>query len=120
MRTPKIEALGRLINRNFMHQKHPNIHVESPLDTSPIDSNAWLSGMWDADGSFKLTISYGSFKFTISYAKGLRIKYSVRIQADINLRQFYHYDVAKEFRNFFLQKNFFYKKKILKKFLWFF
>ena len=27
MRTPKIEALGRLIN--FMHQNHPNIHVES-------------------------------------------------------------------------------------------
>jgi len=57
MRTPKIAALSRLIN--FLHLHYPLLPVDNlkPLDTSPIDSNAWLSGMWDADGGFVLTIS---------------------------------------------------------------
>ena len=48
MRTPKIAALDRLIT--FFHLNHPLLHVDNlkPLDTSPLDSNAWLSGMWDA------------------------------------------------------------------------
>lgn len=44
-RTPKIEALKRLIE--FLKLHYPNLPIDNfkPLDTSPIISNAWLSLM---------------------------------------------------------------------------
>ena len=43
MRTPKIEALARLIS--FFHLHYPDIAVDDlkPIDMSPIGSNAWLA-----------------------------------------------------------------------------
>ena len=52
-----------------------------PLDTSPIWSNAWLAGMWDADGGFQITISYST---------DMAINYAVIIRAKIELRTNYH------------------------------
>jgi len=52
MRTPKIEALYRMIswcNLNY----NSNINL-LPLDYSLINSNSWLSGYIDADGTFFL------------------------------------------------------------------
>ena len=71
MRTPKIEALGRTIiwfnkyiqkNQNsklpstqsILSQIHP-IELKE-LDTSPIDSNAWLAGLSDCDSNFSIKI----------------------------------------------------------------
>jgi hypothetical protein len=50
MRTPKNEALHRLIN--FLRSNYPSLPVDDykPLGNNPIDSNAGLAGMWDADG----------------------------------------------------------------------
>jgi LAGLIDADG DNA endonuclease family protein len=57
MRTPKINALHRLIdflnNSNRVNTPFADLPL-LPLDTSPIDSNAWLSGFLDADGHFHL------------------------------------------------------------------
>ena len=50
-RTPKINALHKLID--FLNEKGDNI-VKFPLDNSPIDSNAWLAGFIDSDGSFSI------------------------------------------------------------------
>ena len=50
MRTPKIEALHRLIN-----WYNKNYGLQIPLlylDTSPLINNSWLSGFFDAVGSF--------------------------------------------------------------------
>jgi len=49
MRTPKIEALHRLIN--FLQTHYPSFQVQSPkgLDLSPLDSNSRLAGMTDAE-----------------------------------------------------------------------
>ena len=83
MRTPKIAALDRLIT--FFHLYHPLLHVDNlkPLDTSPLDSNAWLSGMWDADGGFLITISKNDSR---------TVGYRVKISAKMELAREYKYD----------------------------
>ncbi|KAG1174269.1 hypothetical protein G6F70_005049 [Rhizopus microsporus] len=54
MRTPKIEALHRLIN--WLNNK--NIDKEFivclGLDSSPLDSNSWFAGFSDADSYFQI------------------------------------------------------------------
>lgn len=59
-RTPKILALYKAID-NLNKWRNANI-VKLPLDTSNLDSNAWLAGFIDTDGHFsiKLTGEYGS------------------------------------------------------------
>lgn len=71
MRTPKIEALNRTIDwlNNYIINNNNNLLPKTklilnkisilenkPLDSSPIDSNAWLSGFTDADGNFSINI----------------------------------------------------------------
>lgn len=50
MRTPKIYSLYELIDF-YNNSKKTNIE-KKPLDNSPLQSNAWLSGFLEADGSF--------------------------------------------------------------------
>ena len=50
MRTPKIEALYRLIS--WCNATYGSSISKFPLDTSPLASNAWLAGLLDADCSF--------------------------------------------------------------------
>lgn len=51
MRTPKIYDLWRLID--WINFKVPTLGIhKKPVDTSPVDQNAWLSGFIDADGHF--------------------------------------------------------------------
>ena len=59
-RTPKILALHKAID-NLNRWRNANI-IKLPLDTSSLDSNAWLAGLIDTDGHFsiKLTGEYGS------------------------------------------------------------
>lgn len=71
MRTPKIEALERTINwlndyiLKIKNRKLPTNNLTlsklepvifKSLDTSSIDSNAWLSGFTDSDGDFSINI----------------------------------------------------------------
>ena len=54
MRTPKREALHRAIN--WINENDNSSIVCLGLDQSPIDSNSWLAGFTDADGSFSITV----------------------------------------------------------------
>lgn len=57
MRTPKIEALNRLIvfiNDNYLLEL---VLKPKPLDNSNFNTNGWLSGFSDADGNFNINIS---------------------------------------------------------------
>jgi len=50
MRTPKINSLYNLID--FYQEK---LYIEKfPLDTTPLENNAWLSGFLEADSSFQV------------------------------------------------------------------
>jgi hypothetical protein len=56
-RTPKIEALHRLINF-FNDNNLVKVYFElKNIDESKIDSNSWLTGFSDADGNFNINIS---------------------------------------------------------------
>lgn len=51
MRTPKIHSLYKLID----FYKIKNINIEKkPLNNRPLESNGWLSGFIEADGSFQV------------------------------------------------------------------
>lgn len=112
MRTPKHEALNRVINwyNNYIivhRNKDLNnlkgwevinvpkaltliedmelIELKS-LDTSPIESNNWLSGMTDADGNFSISL-YKKKRINLLYRLELRQNYHRPIKNDENINQ---------------------------------
>lgn len=55
MRTPKIEALHRLI---IWLNRKTNFNISLlPLDNSDLGSNSWLAGMSDADSYFQVSLT---------------------------------------------------------------
>jgi len=56
LRTPKVHQFNKLIE--WINAKNPNTDSFScsDVDTSPIFSNAWLSGFLEADGSFDVKV----------------------------------------------------------------
>lgn len=65
MRTSKIHSLYRLIDWLNLKSKDLNI-IKKPLDSSPIFSNAWLSGFIEADGSFSVFLNKNSIRIRFS------------------------------------------------------
>ena len=55
MRTPKIHSLYALID--FLNNSKGTTIEKKPINISPIQCNAWLSGFIEADGSFQLRTS---------------------------------------------------------------
>lgn len=95
MRTPKLEALHRTIVwfntyiKNNYNSKLPSTKLIlnkiypielKPLDTSPVYSNAWFSGLTDADGNFSINIHKRSKKNLTR----------VQLYYRLELRQTYH------------------------------
>lgn len=93
MRTPKIEALNRTIDwlNNYIINNNNNLFPKTklilnqisilenkPLDSSPIDSNAWLSGFTDADGNFSINIHKRTNKNTT------RVQLTYRLEINQN------------------------------------
>ncbi len=64
-RTPKILAQHRLI-LNLNETEGLNIPL-LPIDDSPINSNSWLAGFIDADGSFHIRITTIPFKVACQF-----------------------------------------------------
>nr|QBG64931.1 LAGLIDADG endonuclease [Cordyceps cicadae] len=54
-RTPKIVALHKAID-NLNRWRNYNV-LKLPLDTSSLDSNAWLAGFIDTDGHFSIKLT---------------------------------------------------------------
>ncbi len=87
MRTPKIEALHRAIN--WINKKDNSSIPCLGLDTSPLNSNAWLAGFSDADGCFSIT-TYDRKK------NGVFLRTSVQTSFRIEVKQNYSREVAPE------------------------
>lgn len=64
MRTHKIELLYSLID--LYNNKYSLNISKAPLDDSSIDSNSWLSGFIEADGSFSIFINNKSIRLRFS------------------------------------------------------
>ena len=81
MRTPKIEALHRAIE--WINENDKSSIPLLGLDTSPINSNAWLAGFTDGDGNFSINLIDRKKKGIVT---------TKRVQAffRIELRQNYH------------------------------
>ena len=76
MRTPKIEALHRIITWCNAHQygiKKGAEIIPFGLDLSPIQDNNWLSGFIDGDGSFYLNWLYDKKNLPTSLQYYMRI-----------------------------------------------
>ena len=86
MRTPKIEALHRLID--WLNGRQEEKLSKLGLDNSPLGGNPWLSGFIEADGNF-----YCSFNLS---AKGLAE--IVKSYMRISQKQLYNtrYSISKE------------------------
>lgn len=65
MRTPKISSLYKLID--YVNNRGNLNILKLPLDNSPLDSNAWLSGFIDSDGSFSVRTSEKSKRLACSF-----------------------------------------------------
>ena len=78
-RTPKIEALHRLII--WLNNKTSNNIPLLNLDNTDIDKNGWLAGFSDADGNFSLFISKRN-----NSSNGFRVQQQFRLE----IRQSYH------------------------------
>ncbi len=85
MRTPKIEALHRMIN---WYKDFDDININPlGLDLSPIESNGWLAGFTDGDGNFSINI-------TNRKKKGVITTKRIQVFFRLELRQNYHRDVS--------------------------
>lgn len=59
MRTPKIHSLHKLID--FLNNSKQTTIKKMSIDHSVINSNAWLSGFIEADGSFQIRTTNGKY-----------------------------------------------------------
>lgn len=75
MRTPKIEALNRLIN--WLNNKNNSSTVCLGLDTSNLNSNSWFAGFSDADSYFQVSLTHDKELDTI---KNIKSYYRLEIQ----------------------------------------
>lgn len=86
MRTPKIEALHRLIL--WFNIKNNSSIPLLDFDTVPLKDSSWLSGMLEADGSFYLNWKYNKNDMPIAITYYLRISqkqtYTRKLDSSLN------------------------------------
>jgi hypothetical protein len=87
MRTPKIEALHRLIN--WINLKHNSSIPLLGIDTTPLSESSWLSGLIDADGNFYINWKLKKKGIMIDLIYYLRISqkqtYTRRLDPSVNV-----------------------------------
>uniref|UniRef100_UPI0030026071 LAGLIDADG endonuclease n=1 Tax=Trametes meyenii TaxID=526243 RepID=UPI0030026071 len=84
MRTSKIHCLYKLID--WLNNKNNDLNlIKKQLDSSPIDSNAWLSGFIDADGSFSIFLNKNSIRIRFSLTQSNKNKFGISNEAIMNI-----------------------------------
>jgi len=83
MRTSKMYSLYNLID--WLNYKHSDLNIiKLPLDSSPIESNAWLSGFIEADGSFSIFLNKNSIRIRFSLTQSSKNKFGISNEAIMN------------------------------------
>lgn len=98
-RTPKIEALYRLIT--WLNLKHNTSIPLLPVDSVSLNDSSWLSGMLEADGSFYLTWKLNKNDMPIGIIYYLRLSqkqtYTRKLDPSVNASNHFF---MKEIANF--------------------
>jgi len=97
MRTLKIEQLHKLID--LINNKNNNNITPLPLDNSSLDSNAWLSGIIEADGCFYVRYSQNKHAKTKKIACMLELA-----QKRININNKDQIEIMNKISKFLLTK----------------
>lgn len=107
MRTPKIEALHRLIGWLNARSNNENEIPKLDLDTSSLSSNPWLTGFIESDGNFYCGFEMGDDGIAKRVKCYMRIsqKRSYKLNAEIPESQNSNLDVMEKIREFLLVKN---------------
>jgi hypothetical protein len=92
MRTPKMEALHRLIEW-FNNKYDTNIPLLG-MDTEPLNNSSWLSGFLEADGSFYFNYKLNKDGIPIGIVYYLRISqkqtYNRKVDSSVNMSNLPH------------------------------
>ena len=107
MRTPKIEALHRLIDW-FNAKSNNNVKLSKlELDSSPLSSNAWLAGFIESDGNFYCGFDLNSDGIAKIVKCYMRIyqKKSYRLNSEIPENQNTNLNIMEKIREFLNVKN---------------
>jgi hypothetical protein len=83
MRTSKIHFLYDLID--WYNNKYSLNIIKKPLDASPINSNSWLSGFIEVDGSFSIFINKKSIRIRFSITQTSKNKMGFSNENIMNL-----------------------------------
>ena len=85
MRTSKMYRLYDLID--WLNNKNSDLNIiKLPLDSSPINSNAWLSGFIEADGSFSVFLNKKSIRLRFSLTQTSKDNLGISTEAIINIK----------------------------------
>jgi hypothetical protein len=86
MRTPKIEALNRLIN--WLNIKNNDSIECLKLDTSNLNNNSWFAGFSDADSYFQVSLTHNEELNTIKKIKSFyRLEIQQNYHGELNQYQ---------------------------------
>ena len=89
-RTPKIEALHRLIN--WLNLKYDTNIPILGIDSTPFKDSSWLSGILEADSSFYLTWKLNKKDMPIGIIYYLRLSqkqnYTRKLDPNINISNY--------------------------------
>ena len=96
MRTPKIIQLYKLIDWISTKGENHSVLQKLPLDNIPLNSNAWLSGFIDTDGSFRVRVSQNKHCSTKKIAVSLALA-----QKTVNLNNDSLLDIMSSISSFF-------------------
>lgn len=116
MRTPKIEALHRMIVWLNDNQLNNNPLPLLGLDTSPLGSNGWLSGFLDADSNFDLNWKFDKKELPTALEYYMRISQKQEYDKKSKLGISY-LPIMEKISQFFLTKVIFINPKKESKFI---
>lgn len=101
MRTPKIEALGRLMDWLNARLDEKSKMVKLGLDNSSLGNNPWLTGFIEADGNFycSLNLNLSIAEVVKSYMR-ISQKQLYKVSSDIPLEKNSNFQIMEKIRVF--------------------
>lgn len=107
MRTPKIEALHRLIDWLNARLDEKSKISKLGLDCSPLGNNPWLTGFIEADGNFYCSFDLNSEGIAEIVKSYMRVsqKQMYKITSDISKENNSNFQIMEKIREFLDVKN---------------